>query len=79
MTAIGWQGGTVHDLCDHLQLDVYEFLYMSPAVTHTGSDYNKGLYWYTNDPDHQKFLQTKYRGNCNYWLGVARAVELKEG
>lgn len=76
MKAIGWQGGTVHQLCDHLGLDVNEFLYSEPEHTYTGTDYNAGLYWNTNGPEHQKKLQALYKGNKDYWIGVARSVEL---
>jgi len=77
MQAIGWQGGTVYALCAHLGLDVQEFLYDSPKVTHTGSSYNTGLYWDTNGKEHQKKLQEIFRGNLDYWLGVARCIEIQ--
>lgn len=78
MKAIGWQGGTVHQLCEHLGLEPYDFLYAKPKATYTGSEYNKGLYWNTNSPRHQKGLQKSQKGNLDYWLGVARCIEVVE-
>lgn len=79
MRAIGWQGGTVHELCLLLGLDVHEFLTEKPTRTWCGTNYDRGLYWHTNSKEHQqKSLIPAYSGVLDYWLGVARAQHLKE-
>lgn len=73
--ALGWQGGTVHQVADELGIDTHSILYGEPSATYTSSPYNLGLYWSTNSKEHQKeVLIPQNRGDIDYWLGVAHAI-----
>lgn len=73
--ALGWQGGTVHQVAEALGTDTNSILYAEPSSTHTGSLYNTGLYWNTNSAQHQQNdLIPNHRGEVDYWLGVARVI-----
>lgn len=76
MQAIGWQGGTVHDLCRELGLDVIKFLNHEPEFK-TSRDYILGTYINTNNMRYRKnVIIPKYRGNYDYWIGAAKSMEL---
>lgn len=77
MQAIGWQGGTVHDLCKELGLDVDKFLNHEPEYKCIGSSYYTGLYINTNSVEYrQNKLIPLFKGNYDYWIGAARAMEI---
>lgn len=77
MQAIGWQGGTVHDLCHELGLDVIKFLNHEPEFKYVASDYFFGMCINTNGLEYRKnSLIPKYKGNYDYWIGAARSMEL---
>lgn len=77
MQAIGWQGGTVHELCKELGLEVSKFLTHRPEYTCIGSSYYTGLYIDTNSIDHRKSkLIPMFRGNYDYWVGAAKCMQL---
>lgn len=77
MNAIGWQGGTVHQLCRELGLDVVKFLRHEPESKHLGSDYSLGCCINTNSMQYRKdcIIPTR-QGNYDYWVGAARSLEL---
>lgn len=79
MNAIGWQGGTVHDLCKELGLTVNEFLYATPEGTHCmGSDFTLGWFAGRTSPDYTKTkAKIDYYGNLNFWLGVHHGIALQ--
>ena len=77
MKVIGWKGGTVHDLCRYLGIDVHDFLYKTSYASYTNSSYNQGLYITTCGVEFiNKVLVPSKRGDVDYWIGAARGVEL---
>lgn len=79
MRALGWHGGTVHDLCRYLDIDVGLFLYGNPDSTRTGSAYNHGLFFNTCSMKHRlETLVPAWQGSVDFWLGVARSQEMVE-
>lgn len=76
IVALGYQGGTVHDLCKELGIEVNVFLYGSPNNTANGS-YIHGLYINTCGMEHRhNVLKRDYYGDLDYWLGVARCYQM---
>lgn len=77
MLAFGWQGGTVHQICEVVGLDTTEFLY-SKEEEHT-LDHWKGWGSYrTCDAQYikDKDFVGQNKGNLQYWLGVVGAVSM---
>ncbi len=79
MFALGWQGGTVHQSSQETGISVANILDGQPSSEHTGSDYCGG--WFaarTNDlAFNTSNVFPKYHGNVDFWLGVARGMQLK--
>lgn len=81
MKALGWQGGTVHDLCKTLALDSHTFLYGDVAgVGDMASEFTGG--WFgvrTCSPEYfREHLTAKHRGNLQFWFGVAAGLNCAE-
>lgn len=77
MNAIGWQGGTVHQLCKELGLDVVKFLKHEPEATHLGSDYSLGNVINTCSMKHRKeYSIPTWQGNYDFWVGAANSMAL---
>jgi len=81
MKALGWQGGTVHDLCREIECDVHDFLYESAIdVGVMGSEFTQG--WFairTCKPGF--FLNTiapKKKGNLQFWFGVMAGLAIDD-
>ena len=79
MAALGWQGGTIHQVSEETGCDVQALLYGMPESQHLNSDNCQG--WFaarTNDVQFNKVnVFPKMRGNVDFWLGVARGMQLK--
>lgn len=77
--ALGWQGGTIHQVSQETGCDVQDLLYRMPESQHLSSDNSSG--WFaarTNDVEFNKLnIFPKMRGNLDFWLGVARGMQLK--
>ena len=73
MTLLGWQGGTVHDACKEVGLEVHDFLYGSADFTDSGPchDFRRG---YEEAEDIAIYLSGN-RGNLQYWFGAVAAVQ----
>jgi len=73
MTLLGWQGGTVHDACKEVGLDVHEFLYSDADFNNDGPchDFIRG---YDQAKDIALYLSSN-KGNLQYWLGCVSAVQ----
>lgn len=77
--ALKIQDGTIQQISAITGCSVNDLLHASPANTHTGSNFNLGLYWDTNGEEHkEKVLLPSMRGNIDYWLGVIHGIELTE-
>lgn len=76
MLAFGWQGGTVHQICEVVGLDTTDFLYSVVALS--GLDYSRGWFCYrTNSLEFikEKNVIEREKGNLEFWLGVVDAVD----
>lgn len=73
MTLLGWQGGTIHDACREVGLDVHEFLYGNADFSESGpcNDFRRG---YSEAADIAIYLSAN-RGNLQYWFGAIAAVQ----
>lgn len=71
MSLVGWQGGTVHQLCEYLGIDVNKFLWNEKDLS-KDSNYTIGLYCSTNSKDYiNSYIVPKYKGDVQYWIGAA--------
>lgn len=71
MRLIGWQGGTVHQLCEYLGVDVNKFLWDEKDLS-KDSNYTLGLYCSTNSKAYiNSHIVPKYKGDTQYWIGAA--------
>lgn len=74
MLALGWQGGTVHQLASDLGLDAYEIIY-ADALEYS-QDHRNGWFAYrTNSLEFNQRLKVSEKGNLQFWLGVAGGVQ----
>lgn len=73
MTLLGWKGGTVHDACREVGLDVNDFLYGSADFGEQGPcpEFRRG---YAEAEDIALYLSAN-RGKLQYWLGAISAVQ----
>ena len=73
--ALGWQGGTIHQVAKETGVDVSTLLYGTPVSETLGTDYSHG--WFaarTCTLAHNKTVVfPKYFGNVEFWLGVAES------
>ena len=71
MSLIGWQGGTIHQLCEYLGIDVNKFLWDDKDLS-KDSNYTLGLYCSTNSKSYiNSYIVPKYKGDAQYWIGAA--------
>jgi hypothetical protein len=76
-----WQGGTVHQLADVVDVPAETLLYGMPSnALGVNSSYIQGQSAFdTCRPEYVKAVLLKaYRGNADFWLGYMRAAALKE-
>jgi hypothetical protein len=76
-----WQGGTIHQLADVVDVPAETLLYGMPSTTlGVNSAYIQGHCAFdTCRPEYVKSVLLKaYRSNANFWLGYMRAAALKE-
>jgi hypothetical protein len=74
MALLGWQGGTVHDVCAVVGLDVNDFLYTDFSVL--CHDFQRG---YKESGDLALYYLSTNNGNLQYWFGVISAIQTMEG
>jgi hypothetical protein len=76
-----WQGGTIHQIADVLDIPAETLIYGNPSTTlGINSAYSQGQCAFaTCRPEYVKSVLLKaYRGNVNFWLGYMHAATLKE-
>ncbi len=75
--ALGWQGGTIHQVSEETGCTTSDLLYGKPAQTHLTSDYTGG--WFagrTSSLEHNRTkVFPKYKGNLDFWLGIADGLK----
>ena len=75
MVAFGYQGGTVHDICKEVGLEVNDFLY-GEAILYS-NDNACGWFAYrtcTLEFNQERCVKEQRKGNLQFWLGVVSAV-----
>ena len=79
MKALGWQGGTIHQVAEETGCAVHDLLYSAPKSEYIGTDFSHG--WFaarTCTLEHNQTVNfPKHNGNIEFWLGVARGMQLK--
>lgn len=77
---LDWQGGTVHQLADVVDVPAETLLYGMPVVKWIGSAFMRGQFAFdTCSKEYTKTVLLKaYRGNADFWLGYMRAASLKK-
>jgi len=74
--ALGWQGGTIHQISRETGVGVDNLLYGTPESVYLNSDYSHG--WFAGRTCGVDFNKTtnfpKYYGNADFWLGVAEGI-----
>ena len=80
MRGLGWQGGTVHDLCKHIGCDVDMFLSSdAEGVGDLSSEFSQGWFATRTSPNYlQNIAPGRWRGSLNFWFGVAAGENCKE-
>lgn len=76
MTLLGWQGGTIHDACKEVGLDVEAFLRRPADFNELGpcEDFRRGYEEAEEAEDIALYLSAN-RGNLQYWFGAISAVQ----
>jgi hypothetical protein len=75
--AMGWQGGTIHQLAQETGVDVHTLLYAKkPSDQSLASPYTQG--WFAGRTCTIEFNKhtnfPKFKGNSDFWLGVAEGL-----
>ena len=79
MAAFGYQGGTVHDICKEVGLEVNDFLYGESVEYY--NDNACGWFAYrtcTLEFNQERAVKEQRKGNLQFWLGVVTAVNCCE-
>ena len=74
MQALGWKGGTVHDLCKEIGCDSTEFLYSD--LESINKSFEGGWFAIRTSPNSFKELAKKNAGNLQFFFGVAAGQNL---
>lgn len=74
--ALGWQGGTIHQVATETGCTVQDLIHSRPSTTHLGSDHCSG--WFaarTCSLEHNRRVNfPAAKGNLDFWLGVAEGI-----
>ena len=72
--ALGWRGGTIHQVAAETGCEVADLIYWNSenAVTNRGAAYACG--YRVSTSGNLQANNPKYRGNLNFWLGVADGI-----
>lgn len=84
--ALGWQGGTIHQVAEETGCEVNEVLYTELPheeaeyeYTDDDLDYEYGQYVIAHKDDSgKKEAFEDFKGNVYFWLGVAEGQRIKE-
>ncbi len=73
MRLLGWQGGTIHDACSEIGVDVCDFLYGTADFNESGpcNDFKRGY----EEAENIMLGLSENRGNLQYWFGAVAAVQ----
>ena len=73
--AFGWQGGTIHQVAEKTGCDSTDLIY-SKDEPYIDQSHASGWFAYRTCPlDHNQQFIEKYKGNLQFWLGVASGVQ----
>lgn len=76
-----WQGGTIHQIADLLDVPAETLLYGMPADTRGAATPLMLGQWAFSTCSNEYIKNTllkAYRGNADFWIGYMRAATLKE-
>lgn len=73
---LGWQGGTVHQICDEFGLSVQDFLYADAQDVGMASDFSFG--WFARRTSNWPEAIKRNRGNLQFFFGAIAAENLNE-
>lgn len=80
--ALGWQGGTIHQVAEETGCQVHDLLYgtYQPMTDQDRRDYDSGWFAYaTCSLEHNRNKSfPKYKGNLCFWYGVIRSAIVHE-
>ena len=73
--AFGWQGGTIHQIAEETGCDAHDLIYNS--ANESSMSHKLGWYAYSSNTlkFNQEVITARYRGNLQFWLGVAAGVQ----
>ena len=73
LKAVGWQGGTIHQVAKELGVDSHTLLYSMPSNEYLTSPASEG--WFTGRTcgiDRIRKAVKDRHGDTDFWLGYAR-------
>ena len=75
MIAFGWQGGTIHQVAKETGCEAHDLIYA--PIEQYSLDSKLGWFAYkTCSLEHNQKQHTRqYKGNLQFWLGVASGVQ----
>lgn len=81
MLCLGWQGGTIYQVCDSTGLTVPEIMALDTTKIHCGDEltaYNAGYSWvcdYGVTPRNRPPVPKEYLKNCPFFCGAIDAMK----
>ena len=72
---LGWQGGTVHQACAEVGLDVQEFLHGEAQFDENGPSFDFQRGYYARRDNSETLSDPKWKGNLEFWFGVIAAIQ----
>lgn len=75
MRAFGWQGGTIHQICELINIDPHDLIY----AAQNEHEFANKCGWFAYRTNSLEFNQEKIfpamKGNLQFWLGVCSGVQ----
>lgn len=75
MRAFGWQGGTIHQISEETGCDAHDLIYGKSEEYALDNKLGWFAYKTCTLEHNQKQHTRQYRGNLQFWLGVAAGVQ----
>ncbi len=70
LIALGWQGGTIHQIAKEFGCNVNDLLYANASDISQNSDYRAGLEHGKNKRQVELGIKDLYFGVLDFWLGI---------
>ena len=75
MIAFGWQGGTIHQIAQETGCDAHDLIYAESEEYNIDNRLGWFAYKTCSLEHNQKCHTRQYRGNLQFWIGVAGGVQ----